>query len=130
MARCWKSCAAAFTVVTDFVGPKGIPKLPTIESWRQNATVYLLMLVIMRFTSSFITPTVGALGEERLHGACWPDIVLHVVFKGIVEKNLSWSLALVYGLPRIIGADWTDSMATLNDRVALLTPVVNFHGIR
>ena len=64
-----------------------------------------------------------------LHGACWPDI-LHVVLKGIVEKNLSWSLALVYGLPRIIGEDWTDSMATLNDRVALLTPVINLHGIR
>jgi hypothetical protein len=47
-------------------GPKGIPKLPTIEIWRQNATVYLLMLVIMRFTSSFITPTVGALGEDSM----------------------------------------------------------------
>ena len=64
-----------------------------------------------------------------LHGACWPDI-LHVVLKGIVEKNLSWSLALVYGLPRIIGADWVDSMASLNDRVALLTPISNLHGIR
>jgi len=66
---------------------------------------------------------------QGLHGACWPDI-LHVVLKGIVEKNLSWSLALVYGLPRIIGADWVDSMASLNDRVALLTPISNLHGIR
>jgi hypothetical protein len=64
-----------------------------------------------------------------LHGACWPDI-LHVVLKGIVEKNLSWSLALIYGLPRIIGDAWLDSMATLDDRVALLTPIVNLHGIR
>jgi hypothetical protein len=37
---------------------------------------------------------------------------------------------LVYGLPRIIGADWVDSMASLNDRVALLTPISNLHGIR
>jgi hypothetical protein len=53
-----------------------------------------------------------------------------VVLKGIVEKNLSWSLALIYGLPRIIGDAWLDSMATLDDRVALLTPIVNLHGIR
>ena len=64
-----------------------------------------------------------------LHGACWPDI-LHVVLKGIIEKNLSWSLAMVYGLHRIIGEDWMDGMATLDNRVALLTPVVNLHGIR
>jgi hypothetical protein len=64
-----------------------------------------------------------------LHGSCWPDI-LHVVLKGIVEKNLSWTLAIVYGFHRIGGEQWQDSMAVLDARVENFAVVPNFEGIR
>jgi hypothetical protein len=65
-----------------------------------------------------------------LHGSCWPDI-LHVVLKGIVEKNLSMSLAIVYGLPRVMASEsWSDSMSILDDRTANIPFLVNLGGVR
>ena len=67
-----------------------------------------------------------------LHGSCWPDI-LHVVLKGIVEKNLSWSLAIIYGLHRVMGSEgdhYFDAMAILDSRIEIFPPVVNLPGIR
>ena len=67
---------------------------------------------------------------KGLHGSCWPDI-LHVVLKGIVEKNLSMSLAIVYGLPRVMGDEsWSDSMSILDDRTANIPLIVNLDGVR
>jgi len=64
-----------------------------------------------------------------LHGSCWPDM-LHVVLKGIVEKTLAWSLAIVYGIHRLAGKRWITGMALLDDRVANFPSVVNLPCIR
>ena len=64
-----------------------------------------------------------------LHGSCWPDM-LHVVLKGIVEKTLAWSLAIVYGIHRLAGDEWETGMAVLDARVANFPNVPNLPGIR
>jgi hypothetical protein len=56
--------------------------------------------------------------------------MLHVVLKGIVEKTLAWSLAIVYGIHRLAGEEWITGMALLDDRVANFPSVVNLPCIR
>jgi hypothetical protein len=85
--------------------------------------------VKIHFTSCFIMPIAAKLDEDSMAVACWPDI-LHVALKVIVEKNLSWSLAIVYGFHRIGGEQWQDSMAVLDARVENFAVVPNFEGIR
>jgi hypothetical protein len=89
-----------------FQGPKGIPKLPTIESLRPNATVYLLMLVIIRFTSSFITPTVGALGKDSMElvGQTFFMSFSKELLKRIYHGPSHWSTVSLVLLERI---GWT-----------------------
>jgi hypothetical protein len=56
--------------------------------------------------------------------------MLHVVLKGIVEKSLAWSLAIVYGIHRLAGDAWETGMAVLDARVANFPNVPNLPGIR
>jgi hypothetical protein len=60
------------------------------------------------------------------HGSCWPDM-LHVVLKGIVEKNLSFSLALIFGMHRLIGEDFSDGMAIMDNRVQYMVAIPEFN---
>jgi len=60
------------------------------------------------------------------HGSCWPDM-LHVVLKGIVEKNLSFSLALVFGMHKMIGEEFSDGMSRLDQRVSTMVSIPEYN---
>lgn len=56
-------------------------------------------------------------GITSFHRSLYPDR-LHVIFKGIVEKTIAWTLAIVYDVMKLFPAQYARSMSIIDERTS------------